>query len=81
MTVYAPRAPLQLIENPHIMSEAQRNGRRHSSRLAEKEDNLPNGIGHHYEPVKQKQRTVTAERGGKSANTKKRKPSKIAQFP
>ncbi len=54
MTAYATRAPLQLIENPHMMSEVSRgHGRRTSARLADKEDApLTNGISHENEPVK-----------------------------
>ncbi|KAK4696675.1 kinetochore protein Mis13/DSN1, partial [Lecanoromycetidae sp. Uapishka_2] len=54
MTAYATRAPLQLIQNPHMMSEVSRgHGRRTSARLADKEDApLTNGISHENEPVK-----------------------------
>ena len=51
-----------------MMSDAQRGGRRHSSRLADKEDvPLTNGIGHGYEPVKQMQKTPANGKAGKSA--------------
>ncbi|KAG8526708.1 uncharacterized protein KY384_008137 [Bacidia gigantensis] len=79
MTAYATRAPLQLIENPHIMSDAQRQGRRTSSRLAEKEDVIPNGLHHDYGSVKHNQKPSTVGRGTKAATNgktaMKRKPA------
>ena len=64
------------------MNDAQRNGRRHSSRLAEKEDALPNGLGNSYDSVKPTQKTGTSSRGGKAAvgakSTNKRKPCKFS---
>ena len=82
MTAYVTRAPLQLIKNPHMMSEAQRNGRRHSSRLADKEDApMVNGIGHGYEPVKQAQKSLASGKGAKVAGGvkagAKRKPGEL----
>ena len=79
MATFATRAPLQLIENPHIMSDAQRNGRRTSSRLAEKEDTMVNGVGHAYDVVKQSQKSTAVVKGGKNTASKsanKRKPCK-----
>ena len=81
MTAYVTRAPLQLINNPHIMSEASRgHGRRTSARLADKED-APyiNGIGNDSEPVKPRQNVEGKQGKGKvnGASTKptaKRKP-------
>ena len=66
-----------------MMSEGQRNGRRHSSRLADKEDApLVNGFGHGYEPVKQFQKSVTSGKGGKAAGGvkagAKRKPGELS---
>ncbi|MCJ1311789.1 hypothetical protein MMC25_005462 [Agyrium rufum] len=48
MTTFATRSPLQLLTNPHMMSEARWGKRRSSARLAEKED-VPaaNGVGAH----------------------------------
>ena len=80
MTTYATRAPLQLIQNPHMMSDAQREGRRTSSRLAEKEDQIPNGIHHGYEPAKQSLKNVSNRKGAKPVGSgktaTKRKPGK-----
>lgn len=81
MTAYATRAPLHLINNPRIMSEASRGqSRRTSARLAEKED-VPyvNGTGHDSEPMKGRQAVETKQAKGKlnGASTKptaKRKP-------
>ncbi len=81
MTAYATRAPLHLINNPHIMSEASRGqSRRTSARLAEKED-VPyvNGMGHDSEPMKGRQIVEGKQAKGKlnGASTKptaKRKP-------
>ena len=81
MTAYATRAPLHLINNPRIMSEASRGqSRRTSARLAEKED-VPyvNGIGHDSEPMKGRQNAEAKQAKGKvnGASTKptaKRKP-------
>ena len=46
MTAYATRSPLQLLSNPHMMSDLRRTTRRTSARLADKED-IPviNGAG------------------------------------
>ena len=82
MTAYATRAPLSLINNPHMMSEARGGGRRSSARLADKEDApLTNGVGHDYEPVKGLQNNGMVGKQGKAkingASTKpaaKRKP-------
>lgn len=82
MTAYMTRAPLQLINNPHMMSGAPGHGRRTSKRLEEKEDApLVNGIGHEDEPVKGSR--IDAEKQGKGkvngTSTKpaaKRKPGK-----
>ena len=81
MTAYATRAPLHLINNPRIMSEASRGqSRRTSARLAEKED-VPyvNGIGLDSEPMKGRQTVEAKQAKGKlnGASTKptaKRKP-------
>ena len=80
MTAYATRAPLQLINNPHMMSEPSRGGRRRSSRLEDKEDApFSNGIVHDSETVKGHQKTVGKQGKGNanSAGSKaapKRKP-------
>ena len=80
MTAYATRAPLQLIQNPHMMSEASRgHGRRTSARLADKEDSpLVNGISHENELLKKtgggSQGLITANETGSKAGGK-RKPS------
>ena len=80
MTAYTTRAPLQLIDNPHIMSQ---NGRRTSARLADKEDApIANGIGHGYEPVKQGQKSASSRRtkaNGAKAGAK-RKPGELPRF-
>lgn len=67
MTAYATRAPLQLIQNPHMMSEVSRgHGRRTSARLADKEDApLTNGISHENEPIK---KSATGKLGKSVAN-------------
>ena len=68
MTAYATRAPLQLINNPHIMSEPSRGGRRRSSRLEDKEDApFANGIVHDSEAVKRRQ-INTGKQGKGSVN-------------
>lgn len=68
MTAYATRAPLQLINNPHMMSEPSRGGRRRSSRLEDKEDApFANGIVHDPEPVKGRQ-NITGKQGKGSVN-------------
>ncbi|KAL6715440.1 hypothetical protein ACLMJK_006401 [Lecanora helva] len=84
MTTFATRAPLQVINNPHMMSEVVRDpGRRTSKRLEEKEGTpLVNGIGHDEEPVRASQKD-----GGRSGKPKvngasgkptaKRKPEPI----
>ena len=65
MTAYVTRAPLQLIKNPHMMSEARGQGRRTSKRLEEKEDaSLVNGISHENDYVKGSQKDL--ERTGKA---------------
>lgn len=47
MTTYATRSPLQLLSNPHMMSEPRRSSRRLSARQPEKEDlHVANGVGH-----------------------------------
>ena len=76
MTAYATRAPLQLIRNPHIMSEASRGqSRRTSARLAEKEDKpYVNGIGHDSEPVKGRQ-IVEGKQGKGKVNGASAKPT------
>ncbi|KAI4138564.1 MAG: hypothetical protein L6R39_006721 [Caloplaca ligustica] len=38
MTAYATRSPLQLVHNPHMMSQPRRSSRRLSARLGEQED-------------------------------------------
>ena len=69
MTAYATRAPLQLINNPHMMSEHSRGGRRRSSRLEDKEDApYTNGIVHDPEPIKGRQNT-TVKQGRANANS------------
>ena len=76
MTAYVTRAPLQLINNPHIMSEASRgHGRRTSARLADKED-APyiNGIGNDSEPVKPRQ-NVEGKQGKGKVNGASAKPA------
>ena len=68
MTAYATRAPLQLIDNPHTMSELSRGGRRRSSRLEDKEDApISNGIVHESETVKGRQNT-TGKQGKGNVN-------------
>ena len=68
MTAYATRAPLQLINNPHMMSEPSRGGRRRSSRLEDKEDApFTNGIVHDSEPVKGRPNT-TGKQGKGNVN-------------
>ena len=76
MTAYATRAPLQLINNPHIMSEASRgHGRRTSARLADKEDApYVNGIGQDSEFVKPRQ-NVDGKQGKNKVNGATTKPS------
>ena len=63
------------------MSEAQRNGRRHSSRLAGKEDAMPIGLGQAYEQMKSSQKTAATSKGGKATagakTSSKRKQGKI----
>lgn len=80
MTAYATRAPLQLINNPHMMSEAHGRGRRTSKRLEDKEDApLVNGVGHeHHENESVKGGRQGKGKNGASAKpaTAKRKPSK-----
>ena len=81
MTAYATRAPLHLINNPHIMTEASRGqSRRTSARLAEKED-VPyiNGIGHDSETMKGRQivegkQAKSKLNGASTKPTAKRKP-------
>lgn len=80
MTAYATRAPLQLINNPHMMSEPSRGGRRRSSRLEDKEGvPFTNGIVHESETVKGRQNT-TGKQGKGNVNgvgskaAQKRKP-------
>ncbi|KAL2038124.1 hypothetical protein N7G274_009071 [Stereocaulon virgatum] len=76
MTAYVTRAPLQLINNPHIMSEASRgHGRRTSARLADKED-APyiNGIGNDSEPVKPRQ-NIEGKQGKGRVNGASAKPA------
>ncbi|KAL9117845.1 MAG: hypothetical protein Q9187_005615, partial [Circinaria calcarea] len=47
MTTYATRSPLQLLINPHMMSDSWRTTRRTSARLADKEDvPVANGTSH-----------------------------------
>lgn len=79
MTAYVTRAPLQLIQNPHMMSEVSRgHGRRTSARLADKEDApLTNGVSHENEPAKKgasgkQAKSVTNTTGSKAGG--KRKP-------
>lgn len=68
MTVYATRVPLQLIENPHMMSELQGHGRRTSARLADKEDEpIMNGNGYNYEPAKKSQNSGASGKQGKAS--------------
>lgn len=75
MTAYATRAPLQIINNPHMMSEPSRGGRRRSSRLEDKEDApFANGIIHDSEPVKGRQ-NATGKQGKGSINTTGAKPA------
>ncbi len=53
MTTYATRSPLQLLTNPHMMSEPRRSSRRLSARQPDKEDPpVANGIGHGTERAK-----------------------------
>ena len=81
MTAYATRPPLQLINNPHMMSEARGHGRRTSKRLEEKEDApLINGFGHESELVKGSQKEninsgKTKINGVGAKSGAKRKPS------
>ena len=76
MTAYATRAPLQLINNPHIMSETSRgHGRRTSTRLANKEDApYTNGIGNDSEPVKPRQ-DAEGKQGKSKVNGASAKPA------
>ena len=77
MTAYATRAPLQLIQNPHIMSD---NGRRTSGRLADKAHApITNGIGHEFESVKKSSGAAAGGKGkpnGAKGGTK-RKPGEL----
>ena len=63
-----------------MMSEAQRGGRRHSARLADKED-PPFVNGTDYEPAKQQQKSIVNAKGGKGAGVAKtgtkRKPGEL----
>ena len=53
MTTYATRSPLQLLTNPHMMSEPRRSSRRLSARQPDKEDPpVVNGLGHGAERAK-----------------------------
>ncbi|MCJ1419288.1 hypothetical protein MMC32_005642 [Xylographa parallela] len=53
MTTYITRSPLQLLTNPHMMSDSRRSTRRTSARLADKEDTtLTNGLQHVVEKAK-----------------------------
>ena len=75
MTAYATRAPLQLINNPHMMSEPSRGGRRRSSRLEDKEDApFANGIVHETEPLKGRQNTI-GKQGKGAVNGTAAKPA------
>lgn len=75
MTAYATRAPLQLINNPHIMSEARGTSRRTSARLADKEDApFVNGVVHESETVKGSQ-NVTRKQGKSGVNGASAKPA------
>lgn len=87
MTAYATRAPLQLISNPHMMSEPSRGGRRRSSRLEDKEDApFTNGIVHDSETAKGRQ-NITGKQGKGSVNhagskpAPKRKPGELSLTP
>ena len=70
MTTYVTRSPLQLLSNPHMMSEPRRSSRRLSARQPEKEDPpIANGIGHGTERVKGGQSSgVGGKQGKASAN-------------
>lgn len=75
MTAYATRAPLQLINNPHMMSEARGHGRRTSKRLEEKEDALVvNDIGLENEIVRGSQKD-TVKLGKAKVNGTSLKPA------
>ena len=75
MTAYVTRAPLQLINNPHMMSEPSRGGRRRSSRLEDKEDApFTNGIVHDSETVKGRQ-NITGKQGKGHVSSASSKPA------
>ena len=84
MTAYATRAPLQIINNPHMMSEPSRGGRRRSSRLEDKEDApLTNGIAHDLETAKGRHNTTGKQPKGNlngvaSKAAPKRKPGELS---
>lgn len=66
MTAYATRSPLQILTNPHMMSE-RRTSRRTSARLADKEDaSVANGIGHGTDRAKGNQSNGASGRQGKA---------------
>ena len=68
MTTYATRSPLQLLSNPHMMSEPRRSSRRLSVRQPEKEDPpVANGIGRGTEQAKGGQSNGANRKQGKAA--------------
>lgn len=68
MTTYATRSPLQLLSNPHMMSEPRRSSRRLSARQPEKEGPpVANGIGHGTERAKGGQSNGASGKQGKAA--------------
>ena len=68
MTTYATRSPLQLLNNPHMMSEPRRSSRRLSARPPEKEDPpVANGIGYGTERAKGGQSNGVGGRQGKAS--------------
>ena len=67
MTAYVTRSPLQLLTNPHMMSDSRRPARRTSARLADKEDApVVNGFVHAGEKGKGGQTNGAAIRHNKS---------------
>ena len=66
MTTYATRSPLQLLHNPHMMSELRRSSRRTSANTAHKEDApVANGIGHNTDRAKDGQKNGVEGKTGK----------------
>lgn len=68
MTTYATRSPLQLLPNPHMMSELRRSSRRISASLAQKEDpSIPNGAQAEKEREKPGPKAGSVTKTGKTA--------------